>query len=80
MVLASTFGMTDATVDNWLRQDRIDRGEADGPTTSQQLELAAARRRIKQLETELAVARKVNEVFSAEGSIPCPVRDSTSWV
>ena len=69
-VLAATFGMTDATVYNWLRQDRIDRGEAEGATTSQQLELAAARRRIKQLETELAVARKVNEVFLAEGIAP----------
>jgi hypothetical protein len=39
-------------------------------TTSQQLELAAARRRIKQLETELAVARKVNEVFLSEGIAP----------
>ncbi len=38
--------------------------------TSQQLELAAARRRIRQLETELAVARKVNEVFLAEGLSP----------
>jgi transposase-like protein len=69
-VLASTFGMTDATIYNWVRQDRIDRGEAEGATTSQQLELAAARRRIKQLETELAVARKVNEVFLAEGIAP----------
>jgi transposase len=69
-VLASTFGMTDATIYNWLRQDRIDRGEAEGATTSQQLELAAAGRRIKQLETKLAVARKVNEVFLAEGISP----------
>jgi transposase len=68
--LAKTFQMSDATIYNWLKQDRIDRGEADGVTTSQQLELAAARRRIKQLETELAVARKVNEVFLSEGIAP----------
>ena len=68
--LASTFGMTEASIYNWLRQDRIDRGEAEGATTSQQLELAAAKRRIRQLETELAVARKVNEVFLAEGIAP----------
>ena len=37
---------------------------------SQQLELAAAKRRIRQLETELAVARKVNEVFLKEGISP----------
>ena len=68
--LATTFAMSDATIYNWLKQDRIDRGEAEGATTSQQLELAGARRRIKQLETELAVARKVNEVFLAEGIAP----------
>ena len=68
--LAKAFQMSDATIYGWLKQDRIDRGEAEGATTSQQLELAAARRRIKQLETELAVARKVNEVFLAEGIAP----------
>ena len=68
--LASTFGMSDATIYNWLKQERIDRGEAEGATTGQQLELAAAKRRIKPLETELAVARKVNEVFLAEGVSP----------
>jgi transposase-like protein len=42
--LAATFRMSDATIYSWLKQDRIDRGEAEGATTSQQLELAAARR------------------------------------
>jgi transposase len=68
--LSVTFGMTEATIYNWLKQDRIDRGEEAGQTTDQQLELAAAKRRIKQLETELAVARKINEVFLKEGVSP----------
>jgi transposase len=68
--LAVTFGVSQASIYNWLKQDRIDRGEAEGATTSQQLELAAAKRRIKQLETELAVARKINEVFLNEGIAP----------
>jgi transposase-like protein len=62
--------VSDATIYSWLKQDRIDRGEAEGAATSQQLELAAARPRIRQLETELAVARKVSEVFLAEGIVP----------
>jgi transposase len=61
--LAETFGMAEATVYNWLKQERIDRGEVPGLSTEGQMELAAARRRIRQLETELAVSRKVNEVF-----------------
>ena len=68
--LATTFEMSEATIYSWLKQDRIDRGVAVGATTGQQLELAAARRRIRQLETELAVARKVNEVFLSEGVAP----------
>ena len=34
------------------------------------LELAAAKRRIRQLETELAVSRRVNEVFLEQGLPP----------
>ena len=69
--LAKTFAMSDATIYSWLKQDRIDRGEAEGATTSQQLELAAARRRIKQLETELAVAARSTRSFSRRD---CPKR------
>jgi transposase len=68
--LSATFGMTETTIYNWLKQDRIDRGEEAGQTTDQQLELAAAKRRIKQLETELAVSRKINTVFLKEGVSP----------
>ena len=68
--LATTFGMTEATIYNWLRQERIDRGELPGTSTDMALELAAARKRIRQLETELAVARKVNEVFLEQGVDP----------
>jgi transposase-like protein len=68
--LAQTFGMTEATIYNWLRQERIDRGEQAGQTTDQALELAAAKRRIKELETELAVSRKVNEIFLDQDLAP----------
>jgi transposase-like protein len=67
--LSKTFGISDATIYNWLKQEKIDRGEIEGLSTDQALELAAAKRRIKQLETELAVSRKVNEVF-LEGDLP----------
>ena len=31
--LAETFGMSEATIYNWLKQERIDRGEAPGLST-----------------------------------------------
>lgn len=68
--LAKTFGISEATIYNWLRQERIDRGEEIGLRTDQALELAAAKRRIKELETELAVSRKVNEVFLEQDLAP----------
>jgi len=61
--LAETFGMSEACIYGWLKPKRIDRGEAPGLSTEGQMELAAAKRRIRQLETELAFSRKVNEVF-----------------
>jgi transposase-like protein len=57
--LSEVFGMSEAAIYTWLKQDRIDSGEIEGLSTDQALELAAAKRRIRQLETELAVARKV---------------------
>lgn len=68
--LASTFGMSEATIYNWLKQEQVDRGEIDGFSTDEALELAAAKRRIRQLETELAVSRKVNEVFLDQDLAP----------
>jgi transposase len=68
--LAEVFGVSEASIYNWLKQDRIDRGEVEGLSTDRALELAAAKRRIRELETELAVARKVSEVFLKEGIHP----------
>jgi transposase len=73
--LAETFGMTQASIYSWLKQDRVDRGEAPGLSTEGQMELAAAKRRIRQLETELAVSRKVNEVF-LEQNLPVGCRNA----
>jgi transposase len=62
--------MTEATIYNWICQEKIDRGEVAGQSTEQALELKAAKQRIRQLETELAVSRKVNEVFLDQDLAP----------
>ena len=51
--LAVTFAISEASIYTWLKQDKIDRGELDGLSTDQAIELVAAKRRIRQLETEL---------------------------
>ena len=68
--LVATFQISEATVYNWIKQDKIDRGEREGLSTDQAIELNAANRRIRQLETELAVARKVNEVVLSQKLTP----------
>ena len=49
--------MCEPTIYNWLKQEQTDRGEIEGLKTDQVIELAAAKRRIRQLEPELAVSR-----------------------
>jgi transposase len=53
-VVAAELGLAEATVYRWKAQDLIDRGVKPGASTSERGELAAAKRRIKELETELA--------------------------
>jgi transposase-like protein len=40
--LAATFGMSEATIYNWLKQEKIDRGEIEGLSTDQALERVGA--------------------------------------
>ena len=69
--VARLLEVSDQTVYTWRRQDQIDRGEVAGLTTPQHAELAAARRRIVELETELAIHRRaaeiVKEVVTSKG-------------
>jgi putative transposase len=62
-------GLAEATVYRWKAQDLIDRGVKPGTTTSEHGELAAARQRIKELETELALVTQAAKLFE-EGVRP----------
>ena len=64
--IAVQLGVSDQTIYNWRNQDRIDRGLRAGVSTVESAELAAARKRIRDLETELAVTRLANELLKAQ--------------
>jgi transposase-like protein len=64
--VAEDLGVSAQTIYNWRRQDAIDRGEVPGLSSVEQAELKAARRRIAQLEDELAVIRRANELLKAQ--------------
>ena len=68
--VAADLGITEQTIYNWRRQDRIDRGEAPGLTTLEHAELAAARKRIRELETELEVHRRATELLKEQQTSP----------
>ena len=55
--------ISDQTIHSWLRQDRIDRGLEPGLTTPERAELRAAKRRIAELEAELAIHRRASELL-----------------
>lgn len=57
--------MSDQTIYNWRRQHLIDTGRAAGIPSSENAELVAARRRIAELETELAIHRRAAELLDA---------------
>ena len=71
--LSKDLGVSDQTIYNWRRQDLIDRGLEPG-TSTEQTELRAARRRIRELETELAVTKRAIELL--KGKVVSP-KDGT---
>ncbi len=61
--VAAEFEVSEQTVYTWRRQARIDAGQEPGATTAEQAELVAAKRRIRELETELAIHRRATELL-----------------
>lgn len=67
---AYELGISAGCLHNWIRQDQIDRGERPGVSTSESGELRAARKRIRELETELAIVRQAATFLSQDKPHP----------
>jgi transposase len=61
--VARDLGISDQTLYTWRRQERIDCGETPGLSSLEQAELTAARRRIRELEAEVAIHRRAAELL-----------------
>ena len=61
--VARDLGVSEQAVYGWRRQERIDCGLEAGVSTLERAELAAAKRRIRELEAELAVHRRAAELL-----------------
>lgn len=69
--LAQRREVSEATIHRWKAQDDVDRGHRVGRSTSESSELREARRRITELETELAATKRASELF-AKGRVVRP--------
>jgi len=67
---AADLDITSSCLYSWIRQDRIDRGELPGRSTSESRELRKARRRIRELEDEVEILRRANEMLGSDARRP----------
>jgi hypothetical protein len=65
--VARLLEVSDQSIYSLRRQEQIDRGELPGPSSIEREELRAAKRRIRELETELAVHRRAAELLKESG-------------
>ena len=61
--VAADVGIGEQSVYLWRRQARIDAGVEPGLTLGEKAGLIAARRRIRELETEVAIHRRATELL-----------------
>lgn len=61
--VAADLQISDQTVYNWREQDLVDSGQKPGLSSTDHAELVAARKRIAELETELAIVRRASEIL-----------------
>lgn len=67
---AYELGISAGCLHGWIKQDRIDRGELAGTTTAESADLRAARKRIRELETELAIIRAASKFLAEDKPHP----------
>lgn len=60
--------VSEQTIYTWCRQDRIDRGLEPGATSVENSELVAARKRVRELETELEIHRRATELLRGDSN------------
>lgn len=67
---AANLGITDSALYHWVKQDRIDRGLMPGRTTVESKELRRSRKRIRELEAEVEILRRANELLGSDAQRP----------
>jgi transposase len=68
--VAAELGISVGGLHNWARQERVDRGERPGLTTPESAELARARKRFRQLETEVEILQRAAKLLDEDRPDP----------
>ena len=66
--VARSLGVNEQTLGNWVRQERVDRGEREGLTSSEREELTQLRREVRQLRQERELLKKATAFFVQESN------------
>ena len=61
--LLPIWDISDQTIYGWRRQELIDTGQLPGLNRAEQAELSAANKRIRELETEVAILKRARELL-----------------
>ncbi len=85
--VARELDLVEQTVSNWVRQERVDRGEREGLSTEEREELTRLRRENRQLRIERDLLKKATAFWVREsdrspataGSTPGRPSRSLSW-
>jgi transposase len=66
--IAEDFGISEHSVQRWLKQANIDDGVVEGTTSTEQDELVALRRRNRVLEQEVEILRRATAYFAKDAA------------
>lgn len=61
--IAKDLGLSDQTIYTWRKQELIHTGQVPGVTRAEQTEITAAKARIRELETEVAILKRTRELL-----------------
>ncbi len=67
---AVELGIHPVTLSKWVRQDEIDCGVRPGTSSTESVQLRTARRRIAELESELAIIRQAAKFLGEDKPLP----------
>ncbi len=68
--VAVELGISPGGLHNWVRQDRVDRGEIEGVSTKENADLKRANKRIRELEMEVEILKRASKFLGEDKPHP----------